>query len=133
MKELKALFGVVVCLFGLVAGEAGAQAVSTGKTLVTRVRRAYASGNVTTGAWVQLIAATPVGSTKGITEIEIFDSSGQTLELGFGGSGSEVSQIYIVPGGNGRLSFMVPTNTRVSIRAVSATAAVGELDINFYH
>jgi len=88
----------------------------------------YSGGSVTTGSWVQLIAST----TSAISEIEIFDSSGQTLELGVGGSGSEVRKLLITPGGNGRIPCVIAAGSRISIRAVSATASVGENDINAY-
>ena len=92
------------------------------------VRNDYTSTAVTTGAYVQLVASL----TSACTEIEIFDSSGQTLKIATGGAGSEVDQINIFPGGNGRIPLAIAAGTRVSVRAVSATASVGELDINFY-
>lgn len=99
-----------------------------GKSAVTFVRNDYSSVNVTTAAYVQLIASTPSAAS----EIFIFDSSGQTLKLAFGGAGVEVDQMLIVPGGNGEVPLAVPASTRVSIKAVSATANVGEIDINLY-
>jgi hypothetical protein len=92
------------------------------------VRNDYTVTAVTTSAYVQLVAST----TSLANEIEIFDSSGQTLTLAIGASGSEVNQINIFPGGNGRIPLSIPAGTRVSIKAISATASVGELDINFY-
>lgn len=99
-----------------------------GRTVVTTVRNDYSSTNVTTGAWVQLVAST----ASIIHEFDIFDSSGQTLELGTGAAASETRLILIFPGGNGRVPVTINAATRVSIRAVSATASSGELDINFY-
>lgn len=98
------------------------------RNAVGKARNDYSSVNVTTGAYVQLISST----AGNINEIEIFDSSGQTLVLALGGSGSEVDQIYIFPGGNGRVPLRIPIATRVSIKAVSATASAGEIVINFY-
>ena len=98
-----------------------------GRTPFTTVRNVYSSTNVTSGAWVQLIAST--GSAT--NAIDIFDSSGQTLELGTGAASSETRLILIYPGGNGPQPVVIPSSTRVSIRAVSGTASVGELDINF--
>jgi hypothetical protein len=68
----------------------------------------------------------------GTTAIEIFDSSGQTMTLAIGASGVETNLINIFPGGNGRIPLTIPAGARVAIKAVSATASVGELDINFY-
>lgn len=92
------------------------------------VRKDYSAGSVTTGAWVQLVAST----TSATNLIEIFDSSGQTMKIGTGAAASEVSQLYVFPGGNGPVSIAIPASTRVSVRAVSSTASVGELDINFW-
>jgi hypothetical protein len=107
----------------------GTVLVQNGVTYRNRIRLVYSSTNVTTGAWVQLLAS--VGATA-IKEIEIFDSSGETLELGIGASGSEVVQSYIIPGGNGRIPLQIPAGTRLSIKAVSATANSGEIVVNLY-
>lgn len=94
-----------------------------------KIRLVYSSTNVTTGAWVQLLSS--IGASE-IKEIEIFDSSGETLELGLGAAGSEISQVYVFPGGNGRIPIQIAAGTRLSIRAVSATANSGEIVINLY-
>lgn len=103
------------------------------KTTVTNskgefVRNDYTATSVTTAAYTQLIASTAAAYSA----IEIFDSSGQTLKLAIGGSGAEVDQFIIFPGGNGRIPFTVASGSRISIRALSATANSGEIDINFY-
>lgn len=100
----------------------------TGRSVRNRARNDYTSTSVTTGAYVQLLA-----STSGtVNEIEIFDSSGQTLVLATGGLGSEVDHVYVFPGGNGRIPLAIGSGVRVSIKAVSATANSGEIAINFY-
>lgn len=102
---------------------------ASGKTSANSpVRNDYASVSVTTAAFTQLVASL----TSAATEIEIFDSSGQTLALAFGAAASETIQINIFPGGNGRIPLSIPAGTRVSIKAVSANATVGEININFY-
>lgn len=103
-------------------------ATSTGNTPLQFVRNVYSSTNVTTTAYVQLIASTSGAANV----IEIFDSSGQTLVIAFGGSGLEVNQFIVFPGGNGRITCKVPASTRISIKALSATANSGEIDINLY-
>ena len=92
------------------------------------VRLSYSSTNVTTSAYTQLVSST----AQAYNGIEIFDSSGQTLKLAIGGSGSEVDQFIIFPGGNGRIPYRIQAGQRISIRALSGTANVGEIDINFY-
>ena len=98
------------------------------KTAVTLTRNDYTSVSVTTAAYTQLIAST----SAAISEIEIFDSSGQTLALATGAAASEVNQVFIFPGGNGRIPLSIAAGVRVSIRAISATASVGESTINYY-
>jgi hypothetical protein len=92
------------------------------------VRSDYTVTPVTTAAYTQLIAST----ASAYSAIEIFDSSGQTLKLAIGAAASEVDQFIIFPGGNGRIPFTLATGQRISIKALSATANVGEIDINFY-
>lgn len=92
------------------------------------VRNDYTSTSVTTSAYVQLVASL----SSACSEIEIFDSSGQTLVLATGAASSEVDQMIIFPGGNGRVPLAIAASTRVSIKALSATANTGEIDINFY-
>ena len=104
-------------------------ASSSGRSAVDYARLDYSSTNVTTGAFVELKAAV----AQDAEFIEIFDSSGQTLELAFGGSGSEVVQFRIFPGGNGQIPLTVAQSTRISLRAVSANATAGEININFYN
>lgn len=88
----------------------------------------YVSTNVTTGAYVELVAST----TSATSQIEIFDSSGETLEIAVGALASEVAQIYIVPGGNKIVPLLIPAGSRVAVKAVSNSATTGELVINFY-
>ena len=87
----------------------------------------YSSVNVTTAAYVELIASTSVACKQ----LEIFDSSGQLLILALGAAASEVDKLYILPGGNGQVICNIPAGTRVSIKAVSASATAGYLAINF--
>jgi len=88
----------------------------------------YTGTSVTTGAYVELIA-----STSDRTQyVEIFDSSGQTLKIAVGAAASEVDKFLIFPGGNLKILVDIPAGSRVSVRAVSATASVGELSINFF-
>lgn len=92
------------------------------------VRNDYTGTAVTTAAYVQLIASLAFD----VKEIEIFDSSGETLKLALGAAASEVDQLLVFPGGNGRIPFSASATDRLSIRAVSANATVGEVSINLY-
>lgn len=87
----------------------------------------YSGGSVTTAAYTEVVAST----SADFKELQIFDSSGQTLVIAIGAAASEVDKLYIFPGGNGNIKAQIPSGSRISIKAVSATADAGELAINF--
>ena len=105
-----------------------ASSSSVGRTSVALARNDYGTTPVTTAAYVQLIASTSAVSSL----CELFDSSGQTLVLALGAVGSEVNQFYINPGGNGQVSLNIPVGSRVSIKAVTASATAGYINLNLY-
>jgi hypothetical protein len=110
------------------AGEAKVSVTTQlGSSVVTTHRRDYSSSSVTTGAWVELVASL----SAQVNKLDIFDSSGETLELGTGAAASETRLILVTPGGNGLLPVQIASGTRVSLRAVSATANTGEIVLNF--
>lgn len=84
-------------------------------------------GGVLTSAYTQLKASLAAA----VKEVEIFDSSGQTLFFAVGAAASEVDKFYIIPGGNGRFPITIAAASRVAIKAVSATANTGEISVNF--
>lgn len=98
------------------------------KTSVAHVLNNYASTPVTTAAYVEVIASIGANSY----ECEVFDSSGEVLVLAFGAAAAEVDQVYITPGGNGKIPLYINAGTRVSLKAVSANASVGSFIINCY-
>lgn len=100
--------------------------VQQGMAKADLARIDYTGTNVTTGAYVQLIAST-AAAAKGLY---IFDSSGQTLFLATGAAASEVNQIYIAPGGDGWIPLAIAAGTRLSLKAVSATASTGEINVS---
>lgn len=116
-----------VTLSSILSAVNGINGKTNAGTPVAIGRHDYSSVNVTTGAYVELISA--LGNS--VTQVDIFDSSGQTLVLAVGGAGSEVDQINIFPGGNGKTSLAIANGARVSIKAVSGTANSGEIDVNF--
>lgn len=96
----------------------------TGRTYADSARLPYGGTSVTTGAWVELDASTAAT----INGVLIFDSSGQTLELGVGAAAAEVRKLIIPPGGiDGFVPLAIPAGSRLSLRAISGTASVGEL------
>lgn len=93
----------------------------------TTVRNVYGTTPVTTTAFVELIHSAANPTNWAI----VFDSSGQTLGLYTGQVGAEVLQAIIPPGGD-TLPFPCAAGSRVSIKALSADATAGELDINLH-
>jgi hypothetical protein len=84
--------------------------------------------NITTGAYVQLIAST----TNTTTEIEILDTGGRWYHLATGAAASETNILLIPPGGNGRIPVGIAAGTRLSVRAIDGTANAGYLGVNLY-
>jgi hypothetical protein len=97
------------------------------KSVIESERIDYAVTPVTTLAWTEVIAST----SASIEWWDIFDSSGETLQVGVGAAGSEVHLAYVIPGGN-RINQLLPAGTRISLRAVSADATIGEHTVNFF-
>jgi hypothetical protein len=97
------------------------------KSVIEAIRIDYSVTNVTTLAWVTLVAATAAQ----IEWMDMFDSSGETMEIGTGAAGAEVQVGYVIPGGN-RINQVIPAGTRISIRAVSADATIGEHTSNMF-
>lgn len=91
------------------------------------VRNDHSSTNITTGAYVTLVASL----ASDVSALHIFDSSGKAMYLAVGPAASEVDQIYIVPGGTDLVPLAIPAGSRVSIKAVSSTINKGELLISF--
>lgn len=89
------------------------------------VYNSYSSVNITTSAYVQLIAST----TSATNNIHIFDSSGQAMILAIGGAGAEVDTLYVPPGGD-TYNLNIPAGSRVSYKALTANATSGYLLIS---
>lgn len=81
----------------------------------------YASTNVTTGAYVTLLASTPISAKA----LEICDTSGRLIKLATGGSGSEVDIATVSPNSCVVVSQYLVPGTRISLRAIDATANSG--------
>jgi hypothetical protein len=107
------------------------ESVAAGRTSITTTRNVYSSTNVTTSAYVTLIAST----TSPTTKLNVFDSSGQTLYLSYaatcGALSSTVNTIIIPPGGMGDMDWAIPSGQCLGIIAISANATAGEFDATF--
>lgn len=84
-------------------------------------------GNITSGAWVELIAST----SQAVTKINVIDTGGEALEFGVGAAASEVRKVAIPPGGfEGNIDISIPAGSRISLRAVGDTSEVGRFILN---
>lgn len=90
------------------------------------IYHSYESTPVDTTTWQEIVAALAAAAVK----LQIFDSSGELMELGIGAAAAETRKLLITPGGNGLIDVQIPAGTRLSVRAVSAAASVGFLAIN---
>ncbi len=96
-----------------------------GRAYADSARNAYSSTNVTTGAWVQIDASTAAA----INALTVFDSCGQTLELGTGAAAAETRVLIVTPGGfDGILPLAIAAGTRLSLRAISGNCTTGEFN-----
>jgi hypothetical protein len=99
------------------------RSVEAGREVSELQTNDHSSVNVTTGAYVQLIAST----SAAISWIYIVDTSGSMLKLAVGGAGSEVDKLYLGPGVAGVFPLYIPAGSRVSLRAIDASATSGRL------
>lgn len=88
----------------------------------------FSSTSVTSGAWVELTPST----SRAAFALEVFNGQGNPIEIGFGASGSELAKVYVFAGGLDRQEYFIPSGTRLSMRAVSASATTGNLYINLF-
>lgn len=86
-----------------------------------------ASTSITTGAYVQLTASSPIPTSS----LVIANTTTSILKFAIGASGSEVdyapipqSSYLVLP-----LNKLLPAGTRISLEAISATASSGYVSI----
>ncbi len=82
----------------------------------------YASTNVTTSEWVEIKASTAAA----IKSITLFDSCGQTLELGVGAEDAETRILLIPPGGiDGQFNLSIAASSRLALKAITGNCSSG--------
>ena len=96
-----------------------------GRSYADSVRNDYSVTPVTTAAWVQLTAATAAE----INWLMVFDSCGETMELGVGAAAAETRFLLYGPGGIYGIPVNIPTGSRLSVRAVSGNCTLGEISL----
>lgn len=89
----------------------------------------YSGTNVTTGAYVTLVASTPIP----VSHLIVCDNSGHILKIASGAAASEIdlftvsiNACLLVP-----IAPTLPAGTRLSIRAIDATANSGYNTVSF--
>ncbi len=92
------------------------------RTYADSARYDYTGGSVTTAAWTQVIAAT----LAPMNFVCVTDQSGQIMLLGAGAVASEATIFMIPRGFSGCIPLRISSATRLSLKAVSATASTGD-------
>ena len=87
----------------------------------------YASTNVTTSAYVTLVASSPIDTGH----LEVCDSSGKVLKLAIGPANSEVDIAAVPISGCIIINTFIPAGKRLSIKALDATASTGYNTVSF--
>ncbi len=105
------------------AGNAFGAAVTTGVNVFS-----YAGTNVTTSAYSTLVASTPYDVTK----IELCDTSTKVLKIATGAASSEHDAFTVWVSGCVVLPAIIPAGTRLSIKAVDASATAGYNTLSFF-
>ncbi len=102
---------------------------STGRTYSDSARLDYSSSNVTTSAYVQVLASTAAA----INAITVFNGCGESIYLATGGAGAEVVKSIVPPGGlDGTISLAIAASTRIAIKGLSGSCTSGQFIINGY-
>lgn len=101
-----------------------------------RLRYDYTTGAVGSTTWV-LVGPIPGGLQSSMTVCEIYDSSTQVMELkadSTAGTAAGNINMFVLPGGNGRITFRLDGGPNLYIRnaVASASASTGQFIINFW-
>ena len=102
------------------------------KNPVATVTLALSGTNITTAAWVQLLAALP----KSCNAIEINNPTSSTFQISTGAAGHETDAGKVIPytmaPGASTIVAELSQKTRISAKAVDATMSAGQLTLNFF-
>lgn len=84
----------------------------------------YASTNVTTSAYVTLVAATTIPTAS----LLITDTSGKVIKIAVGPAGSEIDLFQVSVSGTMFIDIplnQIPQGSRLSLKAIDASATTG--------
>lgn len=116
------LISLLLAASYLLAANAFAAVVTTGVNV-----HSYASTNVTTSAYVTLVASTPYTTCKVVVQ----DTSTKIIKLAVGSAGNEVDLATAPVSGMYVLPTCVPASSRISAKAVDASATTGYNILSF--
>ncbi len=88
---------------------------------------AYASTNVTTSSYVELVASSPITVSK----LQICDTSTKLLKIATGAAGSETDICTVQVSGCVVVPYFITSGTRLSIKAIDASATTGYNTLSF--
>ncbi len=87
----------------------------------------YGSTNVTTSAYTQLVASSPITVSK----LQICDTSTKVLKIAVGAASSETDICTVQVSGCIVVPYFIAAGTRISIKAVDANATTGYNTLSF--
>lgn len=103
-------------------------AISFGAVNTSQVNvLSYASTNVTTGAYVTLVASTPVS----VSSVQMCDTSTKLLKVASGAVSSEKDLFTVQISGCVIIPYFIQAGTRLSIKAIDANATTGYNTLSF--
>lgn len=82
--------------------------------------------SITTAAYVELITST----TSDTKKIQVLDTTGRWTQIATGASASEIPLLIVGPGSVEIVPAIVPSGTRISVKALDANAITGSFAIN---
>lgn len=88
---------------------------------------AYGTTNVTTSAYVTLVASSPISVSK----LEVCDTSTKLLKIAVGAASSETDVFTVFVSGCVIVPIYLQSGTRLSIKAVDANATTGFNTVSF--
>jgi len=77
-------------------------------------------------SYFQVVAST----ADAIDRIAMYETTGETIQLAIGGSGSEVLKLTIGPGCDQIIDVNIPAGSRIAVRTVGSNATAGSLILN---
>jgi hypothetical protein len=91
---------------------------STSSDVISSYEIDYSSINGSAGAHYEVVAST----ASAVSQVLIYDTTGISMTLYTGGSGSETAKVIVGPGNDGILPCQIAASTRVTVKATGSSA-----------